>query len=97
MTIGSYADNTGGGEGINVPLSAQRGEWSPPGCPRSCRRSLPPWVGSVNPIASNAIPEGAPRNRRVEIVANKENPTGFCDPVVVLPAGVPWGARLLPG
>lgn len=72
VTINGYADNTGS-EGINIPLSAQRAKIVADylvarGVAGDHIATV--GLGSVNPIASNATPEGRAKNRRVEIVVN---------------------------
>lgn len=72
VTINGYTDNTGS-EGINIPLSAQRAKIVADylvarGVAGDHIATV--GLGSVNPIASNATPEGRAKNRRVEIVVN---------------------------
>lgn len=71
-TVNGYTDNTGS-EGINIPLSAQRAKIVADylvarGVAGDHIATV--GLGSVNPIASNATPEGRAKNRRVEIVVN---------------------------
>ncbi|CAM4461361.1 Outer membrane protein ArfA [Mycobacterium basiliense] len=72
VTLNGYADNSGG-EGINIPLSAQRAT--------TVAKFLiaqgvagdhiaTKGLGSTNPIASNDTPDGRIKNRRVEIVVS---------------------------
>ena len=69
-TINGYTDNTGT-EGINIPLSSQRGNTVADflvahGVARD--HLVVHGMGSINPVASNDTPDGRAKNRRVEIV-----------------------------
>jgi peptidoglycan-binding protein ArfA len=71
-TINGYTDNTGT-EGINIPLSSQRGNTVADflvaqGVARD--HLVVRGLGSINPVASNDTPEGRAKNRRVEIVVS---------------------------
>jgi peptidoglycan-binding protein ArfA len=69
-TINGYTDNTGT-EGINIPLSVQRGNTVADflvaqGVAHD--HLVVRGLGSINPVASNDTPDGRAKNRRVEIV-----------------------------
>jgi len=71
-TINGYTDNTGT-EGINIPLSTQRGNTVADflvahGVARD--HLVVHGMGSINPVASNVTPDGRAKNRRVEIVVS---------------------------
>ncbi|MGO9155000.1 channel-forming protein ArfA/OmpATb [Mycobacterium sp.] len=71
-TINGYTDNTGT-EGINIPLSSQRGNTVADflvahGVARD--HLVVRGLGSINPVASNDTPDGRAKNRRVEIVVS---------------------------
>jgi peptidoglycan-binding protein ArfA len=71
-TINGYTDNTGT-EGINIPLSTQRGNTVADflvahGVARD--HLVVHGMGSINPVASNDTPDGRAKNRRVEIVVS---------------------------
>jgi peptidoglycan-binding protein ArfA len=70
ITLNGYTDNTGT-EGINIPLSSQRGNTVADflvaqGVARD--HLVVRGLGSINPVASNDTPDGRAKNRRVEIV-----------------------------
>ncbi|MGA9678882.1 MAG: OmpA family protein [Mycobacterium sp.] len=72
ITLNGYTDNTGT-EGINIPLSSQRGNTVADflvaqGAARD--HLVVRGLGSINPVASNDTPDGRAKNRRVEIVAS---------------------------
>ncbi|MGA8254287.1 MAG: OmpA family protein [Mycobacterium sp.] len=72
ITLNGYTDNTGA-EGINIPLSSQRGNTVADflvaqGAARD--HLVVRGLGSINPVASNDTPDGRAKNRRVEIVAS---------------------------
>ena len=72
ITLNGYTDNTGT-EGINIPLSSQRGNTVADflvaqGAARD--QLVVRGLGSINPVASNDTPDGRAKNRRVEIVAS---------------------------
>ena len=72
ITLNGYTDNTGT-EGINIPLSSQRGNTVADflvaqGVARD--HLVVRGLGSINPVASNDTPDGRAKNRRVEIVAS---------------------------
>ena len=71
-TINGYTDKTGT-EGINIPLSSQRGNTVADflvahGVARD--HLVVRGLGSINPVASNDTPDGRAKNRRVEIVVS---------------------------
>ena len=70
ITLNGYTDDTGT-EGINIPLSSQRGNTvadflAGQGVARD--HLVVHGLGSINPVASNGTPDGRAKNRRVEIV-----------------------------
>jgi peptidoglycan-binding protein ArfA len=72
LTLNGYTDNTGT-EGINIPLSSQRGNTVADflvaqGVARD--HLVVRGLGSINPVASNDTPDGRAKNRRVEIVVS---------------------------
>ena len=72
ITLNGYTDNTGT-EGINIPLSSQRGNTVADflvaqGVARD--HLVVHGLGSINPVASNDTPDGRAKNRRVEIVVS---------------------------
>jgi peptidoglycan-binding protein ArfA len=72
ITLNGYTDNTGT-EGINIPLSTQRGNTVADflvgqGVARD--HLVVRGLGSINPVASNDTPDGRAKNRRVEIVVS---------------------------
>ena len=71
-TLNGYTDNTAT-EGINIPLSSQRGNTVADflvahGVARD--HLVVHGLGSINPVASNDTPDGRAKNRRVEIVVS---------------------------
>jgi peptidoglycan-binding protein ArfA len=72
ITLNGYTDNTGT-EGINIPLSSQRGNTVADflvaqGVARD--HLVVRGLVSINPFASNDTPDGRAKNRRVEIVVS---------------------------